>query len=67
VAGDGLFIYGGSRRIIRAFQGDPRRVMIFGKSARAMSVGLHLVSPQSRGMFRAAIMESDPPLSRPRR
>jgi carboxylesterase type B len=45
---------------IRAFQGDPQRVTIFGESAGAMSVGLHLISPQSQGMFRAAIMESNP-------
>jgi carboxylesterase type B len=45
---------------IRAFGGDPDRVTIFGESAGAMSVGLHLISPQSRGLFRAAIMESNP-------
>ena len=44
----------------RAFRGDPDRVTIFGESAGAMSVGLHLVAPGSQGLFRAAILESNP-------
>ena len=48
------------RRNIGAFGGDPDRVTIWGESAGAMSVGLHLVAPQSQGLFRAAIMESNP-------
>lgn len=43
---------------VRAFGGNPDQVMIFGESAGAFSVCWHLVSPQSTGLFRAALMES---------
>lgn len=43
---------------IQSFGGDPNRVTIFGQSAGAMSVCFHLVSPGSKGLFSAAIMES---------
>ena len=46
---------------IGAFGGDRFQVMLFGESAGAMSVGLHLLSiPSSEGFFAAALMESNP-------
>jgi len=42
-----------------AFGGDPARVTIAGQSAGAMSVGIHMVSPASKGLFQRAIMESN--------
>lgn len=47
-----------------AFHGDPNRITIFGESAGAGSVSVHLVAPRSGGLFDAAIMESGPIASR---
>lgn len=46
---------------VSGFGGDPSLVTIFGESAGAMSVGLHLLSaPASSELFKAGIMESNP-------
>jgi para-nitrobenzyl esterase len=45
---------------IAAFGGDPTRVTIFGQSAGAESVLIHVASPESRGLFRQGIVESGP-------
>ena len=52
------------RENIAAFGGDPDNVTLAGTSAGAVSTGLHLVSPASRGLFRRAIMQSGQPSSR---
>ena len=35
---------------VDSFRGNPNQVTIFGNSAGASSVGLHILSPQSKGM-----------------
>jgi carboxylesterase type B len=45
---------------IAEFGGDPDKITLFGESAGAMSVGLHLISPESQPLFNAAIIESNP-------
>jgi para-nitrobenzyl esterase len=49
---------------IAAFGGDPANVTIAGTSAGAHSVGLHLVSPASQGLFQHAIIQSGAPTIR---
>jgi para-nitrobenzyl esterase len=46
---------------IARFGGDPYNVTLAGTSAGADSVGLHLVSPRSAGLFQRAIIESGTP------
>ncbi|XP_035694714.1 cholinesterase 1-like [Branchiostoma floridae] len=43
---------------IPSFGGDSSKVTIFGESAGAVSVGHHLLSPESRNVFSRAILES---------
>nr|AEE62682.1 unknown [Dendroctonus ponderosae] len=43
---------------IQHFGGDPEKITIFGESAGSSSVGLHLISKKSAGLFRGAILES---------
>lgn len=45
---------------ISAFGGDPDKVTIAGESAGGMSVCDHMVAPESKGLFRAAIIQSGP-------
>ena len=42
----------------RAFGGNPSLVTIEGQSAGAMSVQLHMTSPQSKGLFHRAVIHS---------
>jgi para-nitrobenzyl esterase len=45
---------------IDAFGGDPHNVTLAGQSAGAFSVCAQLASPQARGLFRKAIIQSGP-------
>lgn len=49
---------------IAVFSGDPRRITVFGHSSGSSSVGVLLLSPLTKKLFRNAIMMSDSPLKR---
>lgn len=46
---------------IHYFGGNPHSVTLFGESAGAVSVGMHMLSPLSRGKFHRAILQSAGP------
>ncbi|XP_076649641.1 acetylcholinesterase-like [Halictus rubicundus] len=47
---------------IAAFGGNPKQVTIFGESAGGSSVGFHILSEKSRGLFHRSISMSGTPL-----
>ncbi|UYV67767.1 BCHE [Cordylochernes scorpioides] len=49
------------RNNIAYFGGNPETVTIFGESAGGASVGFHLTSPVSKGLFKRAILQSGIP------
>ncbi|KAH6931638.1 hypothetical protein HPB50_026147 [Hyalomma asiaticum] len=49
------------RENIVHFGGRPESVTLMGQSAGAMSVGFHMLSPLSRGLFKRAILQSGSP------
>lgn len=48
---------------IQAFGGDPQSITIFGESAGAAAVGLHILSPSSKDLKYRAVMQSGTPIA----
>jgi para-nitrobenzyl esterase len=48
---------------VRAFNGNPDRVTLVGEAAGAVSISCLMVSPMTRGLFHAAILQSGSALS----
>ncbi|XP_075547375.1 acetylcholinesterase-like [Dermacentor variabilis] len=51
------------RNNIRAFGGDSSRVTLMGESAGSIAVGMQLISPKSKGLFKRAVMQSGSPFT----
>ncbi|XP_075162506.1 carboxylic ester hydrolase-like [Haematobia irritans] len=51
------------REHISPFGGDPHSVTLWGYSAGGMSVGLHMMSPMSEGLFHRVILQSGSPVA----
>lgn len=52
------------KKNIRSFGGDPDKITLMGQSAGSLSVGMHLISPKSKGLFKRAIMQSGNPFTK---
>ncbi|EFU6057209.1 carboxylesterase family protein [Escherichia coli] len=48
------------QRNIANFGGDPERVTLFGQSAGAGSIAIHLGNPETKGLYKQAILQSPP-------
>ncbi|XP_005096887.2 acetylcholinesterase [Aplysia californica] len=63
----GLFDQGMAMKWVRdnaeRLGGSPDDITLFGESAGAVSVGLHMFSPETRDLFSYAIMESSAPIA----
>lgn len=46
---------------IKHFGGDASSVTLFGESSGAIAIGLHMMSPESSGLFKRVILESGSP------
>ncbi|KAH8313271.1 hypothetical protein KR067_003474 [Drosophila pandora] len=51
---------------IHRFGGDPEKVTLLGYSAGSLSIGLHMLSPMSRGLFHRGICMSASPYGPPK-
>ena len=46
---------------IKHFGGDPASITLFGESSGAIAIGLHMLSSESEGVFKRAILQSGSP------